>query len=401
MRSLLPRLTRFGLLLAAATAAQASPTLSSLQGQVPSEPLSHDVNHFIPIIWNGESSEGLFFAEFWFATVDGSGISNGTATFIHRELVSESLSQGDAYGGSFRSRIRVPRGQQPGNYRLIKFLLVDSIGGQRVWSNDPMPGVESMLPASVAFAVAAAPWDENPPDPVQDSADPVLLESRLSPDAVDLLNEAAFVTLDLTCADDTGVEWVDVWLVSPDSMLFIPAATSALESVVSGDERSGTVRLTIRLDQNLPTGWWRLGAVVLRDRAGRAAMYQAGAPKFEGFGDLLVIRGDEDGDGRLLDDFFPHDPTRWERPAPDDGGPGNPPVDGDRSVALTMMRSENGVAASLRFGTRPEKRYRVEFSTDLANWRTIVSDIPGNGLEFRSLMPPQRSSHGYFRVAEE
>lgn len=229
--------------------------------------------------------------------------------FVVRTLAEECLLSGSSANGIYDLDLRVPAGAGAGTYRLTTVRLADASGQIRDYAVDSPGSVPGLAGAD---AVVVAAQGQIPLPPVTgDPAPPVIKEGAIAPGHADFSSgSAVFAVCEIDVADiGSGVGSLYVWWAAPDNSSVFLTSADATESLTGGNLSDGRLRLRVPFPATAPSGLWKASAILAKDRAGN--MTQATGTQFPTPLTFLVHRGDEDGDGRITDDVFPHDPSEW------------------------------------------------------------------------------------------
>lgn len=277
--------------------------------QAPAAVFNRSVNHFPVLrIDATDNLSGVQYLMATFSPVSGTSEFSGENEITVHAIAERSLLDGSAQSGTFSMECRIPRGAAEGSYALRAIKLADANGNISDYAAD---GSAPAIPMTGTFAFSIQGNEPMIFPLAGDTANPSLDAVAIAPDNLGVATGSGFFDLSLAVQDDvSGIESAEVWMVSPSQVYFHLAAAGG-ESIIAGDEKSGTLHLRGRIPAGAEAGVWRVARVGLRDRTGKTTIVGLEDGNQLAAASLLVYTTDEDGDGYLEDDLFPNDSTEW------------------------------------------------------------------------------------------
>jgi hypothetical protein len=198
-------------------------------------------------------------------TDDSSGVSYTQIYFNSPSLADQtsasfSLASGTATDGTYQASVTIPKGAEPGTWKLFKVVLQDTAGNNVGYGPDagdtPLPGG---TPTNLSVT------DTNP-----DTTAPVLVSIDFTPKSVDVSSTAQNVTVTAQLTDDSsGVQYAQVYFNSPSNAQQV----SFFLGLTSGTATAGTFADTESIPAGAEPGTWKLTRVQLQDAAGNFVNY--------------------------------------------------------------------------------------------------------------------------------
>ncbi|MDB6071603.1 MAG: hypothetical protein JWL81_2774 [Verrucomicrobiales bacterium] len=177
--------------------------------------------------------------------------------------------RGTARSGTYRSMLYVPGHRAAGKW-TVGAVLRDNVnppvfyGPENAVLGIPA-GSPPLPPGSSSFLTIINP---NPVDDVM----PELSSLQVSPHPVDVTSEPQTITVTAVCSDNRGISSMSIYLLTGSRDRVIAQDWATAEDRISGDELSGTYRMTCTIPAGLPPGEYPL-IIYVTDAAGRTLTY--------------------------------------------------------------------------------------------------------------------------------
>ncbi len=197
-------------------------------------------------------------------TDDSSGVSYAVVYFDspsnNQTLAFFSLASGTATDGTYQASVTIPKGAEPGTWKLFSVVLGDPAGNFVSYgagaSDTPFPGG---TPTNLTVT------DTNP-----DATAPALVSIDFTPKSVDVSSASQDVTVTAQLTDNSsGVQYAQAYFDSPSKTQHV----TFFLALTSGTATNGTFQNTESIPAGAEPGTWKLSRVELTDAVGNVVEY--------------------------------------------------------------------------------------------------------------------------------